>query len=202
MVMSPRTCTWHANLNNDDWEPPCGGRESRNFSVWLRSDGCTCPSISTAQVPQVPNPRQLINLALPLWGETMPLRNAAVLRISPSKAGNEISPSGVFQVTVYSGSTVWLKFSFAGLVLPCWLISLTNRDALLRISILGWKPQMLGANRRAIVMRNVATIATVQLPSCFSTSIVFIDEESLFCLFWKKDTRARVYIRQTTRLII
>jgi hypothetical protein len=107
----------------------------------------------------------------------MPRRNAAVLTVSPSKAGNEICPSGVFQVTVYSGITSWLKCSFAGLVLPCWLVCLTNRDAL-RIRILGRKPQMLGAIRRAIVRRrNVATICILCLQMSDSRHFLVLKDD-------------------------
>ena len=54
-------------------------------------ESAVLPSISTAQVPHVPSPRQLIRRALPLCGLTRPLRRQAVRRISPSVAEKEMS---------------------------------------------------------------------------------------------------------------
>ena len=54
-------------------------------------ESAVLPSISTAQVPHVPSPRQLIRRALPLCGLTRPLRRQAVRRISPSAAEKVMS---------------------------------------------------------------------------------------------------------------
>ena len=51
---SPRTRHWHANRNPLSWR--CGGNPNRHFSTPVIAE--TFPSMRTAQVPQVPRPRQ------------------------------------------------------------------------------------------------------------------------------------------------
>ena len=56
----------------------------RILSIIVGSLGKTVPeTTSTAQVPQVPSPRQFINLLLSLCGETIPDFNRAVRKIAP-----------------------------------------------------------------------------------------------------------------------
>ena len=88
--ISPFTCTWHARRRLEDCSlDPCGGKFNRSFSRAFLSLGSIAPSlplplplISTAHVPQVPNPLQLIKRDFPLWG-LVPRLSIAVLRTSP-----------------------------------------------------------------------------------------------------------------------
>jgi len=79
---------WHASRScaalAGDFE--CGGNLRRTSSRVLGTGGCTDPRvISTAHVPHVPSPRQLMSLELPLWGVTPALRSA-VRSVVPAAA--------------------------------------------------------------------------------------------------------------------
>ena len=91
---SPNTVHWQASRRNVD-AGPCGGSPKRNFSLKFCGETAESALISTAHVPQVPRPRQLIILELPLCGET-PRRSSAVRSSSPLRTPSKTrSPSAV-----------------------------------------------------------------------------------------------------------
>ena len=80
-----------------------GGKESRNLSRAEASAGSTAPRTSTAQVPHVPRPRQLINCELLLCGLN-PRRSSAVRNSSPVCTPSMMrEPSAVVQVMLWCG---------------------------------------------------------------------------------------------------
>lgn len=69
--MSSVTRTWHASLRlfASARSISCGGNDNLRVSRVERARGSTCPfNNRTAQVPHVPNPRQLMRVAPPLCG--------------------------------------------------------------------------------------------------------------------------------------
>jgi len=77
--------TWQARRSR--WLPggECGGKCSRSRSAAVHCCGSPGPCTSTAQVPQVPSPRQLISAARPLCGVT-PASSMAVRSVAPRSA--------------------------------------------------------------------------------------------------------------------
>ena len=91
------TRTWHARRRR--WLPGAlwGGKLSRSRSWVVQACGSTGPRISTAHVPQVPSPRQLIRVARPLCGVT-PAWSIAVRRVAPPCACATAAAGGGLRV--------------------------------------------------------------------------------------------------------
>lgn len=124
---------WHASRScaalAGDLE--CGGNLRRTSSRVLGTRGCTVPRvISTAHVPHVPNPRQLMSLELPLWGDTPPLRSA-VRSVVPAAASTVVLRKN----TVHGDSA-----RKCALPLEAWSWLLKSRR---------WRP-FLGSPRKAV----------------------------------------------------
>lgn len=95
---SPCTHVWQARRRFG--LSSCGGKLRRSLSRAEASGGSTSPRTSTAHVPHVPRPRQLINCELLLCGER-PRRSNAVRSNSPRWTSMTRVPSAVVQVMLH-----------------------------------------------------------------------------------------------------